>query len=390
MGRITSLAPALLLLVAAVATTMAERENTSSSGSLFWTTAKEENDLSQKSDDSTSEAEAIVDDLDGGFSSLDSMLQWAIGHSDPAELKQTAEGVQRLSPAELQQRRREIKELMDKMKMPSDARMMQTALDDLKNMFLSLQDRLRALQELVILVEPIDNANDLCKLGGLSVIVQELDHPDSEIRTTSAWLLGKASQNNPFVQKQVLDLGVMAKLMKMVKSSSSEEATKAFYAVSALISNNLAGQALFYAEAGDTMLQEILSNSNIDIRLLKKAVFLIGDLAEFQLENADQGEMSFFSNRFFLKSVVDLTASADLDLQEKALLAIKNLLKLKTTEVLVFKDFCGLDGALERMKERLEDLALEDFRKDYVIDIEGLRWEVEQIFIRKLQKVPVI
>jgi len=41
----------------------------------------------------------------------------------------------------------------------------------------------------------------------------------------------------------------------MVKCTSIEEAIKALYAVSALIQNNLSGQELFYAEAGDTMLQ---------------------------------------------------------------------------------------------------------------------------------------
>jgi hsp70-interacting protein len=46
-------------------------------------------------------------------------------------------------------------------------------------------------------------------------------------------------------------------------------------------------------------------------------VFLVGDLTECQLENVDKAEPPFFSNRFFLKSVVDLMASGDLDLQEK-------------------------------------------------------------------------
>lgn len=52
-----------------------------------------------------------------------------------------------------------------------------------------------------------------------------------------------------------MELGALTKLMKMVKSTSVEEAIKALYAVSALIRNNLAGQELFYAEAGDSMLQ---------------------------------------------------------------------------------------------------------------------------------------
>lgn len=43
--------------------------------------------------------------------------------------------------------------------MPSDAQLMQIAIDDLNNSSLSLEDRERALKELLILVEPIDNAN---------------------------------------------------------------------------------------------------------------------------------------------------------------------------------------------------------------------------------------
>ena len=58
-----------------------------------------------------------------------------------------------------------------------------------------------------------------------------------------------------FPLSQILELAALMKLIKMVKSSYIEEAVKALYAVSALIRNNLAGQELFYAEAGDLMLQ---------------------------------------------------------------------------------------------------------------------------------------
>ena len=46
--------------------------------------------------------------------------------------------------------------------MPSDAELMQMAIDDLNNSSSSLGDRQRALQELLILVEPLDNANGKC------------------------------------------------------------------------------------------------------------------------------------------------------------------------------------------------------------------------------------
>jgi nucleotide exchange factor SIL1 len=51
---------------------------------------------------------------------------------------------------------------MEKMKMPSDAELMHMAIDDLNNSSSSLEDRQRALQELLILVEPLDNANGKC------------------------------------------------------------------------------------------------------------------------------------------------------------------------------------------------------------------------------------
>lgn len=45
--------------------------------------------------------------------------------------------------------------------------------------------------------------SDLDKLGGLVAVVRELHSSVPEIRKTSAWVLGKASQNNALVQNQV-------------------------------------------------------------------------------------------------------------------------------------------------------------------------------------------
>ncbi|KAL9151925.1 hypothetical protein ABFS82_11G084100 [Erythranthe guttata] len=333
--------------------------------------------------------------LDGGFSSLDGMLQWAIGHSDPAKLKETTLNVQRLSPEELKQRQMEIKEL-EKLQMPSDAKLMTVAINDLNNLSLSLEDRRRALQELLVLVEPIENANDLHKLGGLTAVIKELNNPNPEIRIISAWILGKASQNNPFVQNQVLllyqilELGVLAKLMEMAHSDFVEEATKSLYAISALIRNYPEGQDLFYMEAGDLMLQKILSNSSIDIRLHRKCVFLLSDLVEFQLDGTSNRELPFLRNQHLLKSVIGLLLSPDLDLQEKALYAVKNLLMLRSSDALVFKDVCELDLALSRMRQQLQQLILEDKFNDYAIDVENLRREVELIFRGKLDMTQVI
>ncbi|KAF4404685.1 hypothetical protein G4B88_006071 [Cannabis sativa] len=359
----------LVVMLMVLAMTSADRLNESSSMSL---TIEEEK----------------ADDIDGGFSSLDGMLQWAIGHSDPAKLEESAKDVQQLPQDEIKKRQSELKELIQNLHMPSDAELMKIAINDLSNSSLSLEDRHRALQELLVLVEPIHNANDLSKIGGLAVVIQELNHVDPDTRTLAAWILGKSSQNNP----EVLELGALSRLMKMVKSDGVEEANKGLYAVSALIRNNLVGQELFFAEAGVQLLQDILSNSTTDIRLQKKAVFLVGDLAvAADLEVEKHG--SFFRNGILLKSVVDLTSSSDLDLKEKALLAIKSVLQLKgkTSEAAagVLNDVCAFDASLERMRQQLRELLTtytddDEFQRDYAIDLEALLNEVQLIFHTKL------
>lgn len=162
-----------------------------------------------------------------------------------------------------------------------------------------------------------------------------------------------------------------------------------------------------------------MSNGSLDIKLRRKAVFLVGDLAEVQLQNAEKSELPIFSDRSFLKSVVDLILVLDLDLQEKvklsftvctndlvilllfwpqspsnlwlckflffqALTAISTLLQLKSIEPLVLRDFCGLEGALERMKLQLKESMADEDKRDYAADVESLRGEVELVFRKKL------
>eukprot|EP01018_Ginkgo_biloba_P017580 Gb_32042 [translate_table: standard] len=346
---------------------------------IAWVTAKDGESLEREM-----EMKEHKLSMDKPFFSLDSMLQWAIGHSDPEKLRGAAQEIQRLTPNELEKRQAEIQELMEKLRMPSDADLMKIAIADLNNSSLSVEDRHRALHELLVLVEPIDNANDLNKLGGLTAVIGEIYRVEKELRTTAAWVLGKASQNNPVVQKQILELGVIPKLMRMVKSSCSEEAVKALYAVSAVIRNNPDGQAVFYVEGGALMLQDIMSNSSADIRLRRKSVFLVADLADHHLEIGGPVP-SFQADKEYLKSVVDLTAVPDLDLQEKALMAVRSLLQLNKENVLVFRDFCHLELALEKLRHQIEELMLDENQGDYARDMEALRQEVEAIFYRNME-----
>lgn len=65
---------------------------------------------------------------------------------------------------------------------------------------------------------------------------------------------------------------------------------------------------------------------------------------------------------------------------------------LKSTQALVFKEFCELDVALEKMERQLQLLQMDENLKEYALDLESLRREVLQLFLEKLdkeKKIPV-
>lgn len=120
----------LLMVISLVSRLSAERVN--SSGGMVWSTARDEAEVVEDSGVVIGEQ----DQIDGGFSSLDGMLHWAIGelsftlffffsvllssrsdstsispvgHSDPATLKEAAHDAQKMSLDELQKRQLELK-----------------------------------------------------------------------------------------------------------------------------------------------------------------------------------------------------------------------------------------------------------------------------------------
>ncbi|KAJ1289139.1 hypothetical protein BS78_02G142000 [Paspalum vaginatum] len=388
------LASALLLFPRFSPVVAAQEGRNSSSFSLLgeprqWATGKDEEQILAEAKARGGGGEgSVVGDEGREFTSLDGMLQWAIGNSDPDKLREKAAELERLSADELLNRQMEIKELMERLQMPSDAELMKIAIADLNNSSLLLEDRQRALQELLVLVEPIDNANDLDKIGGLLPLIQELHNADEGIRTTSAWVLGKASQNNALVQNQILSYGALERLVKMGYSSSAAEAAKALYSISSLIRDNEHGQELFLSENGYAMLQHILSTTSTNVRLQKKVVSLLAYVADFQLNNG-KSQATFLSNHLFVKSVVNMMSAPDLDLQEKALLAVRSLLQLTSADAADLEKFSGLLDSLDTLRVQLDELTSHEERREYALEVEILRREVHTMFQQKFNQVLV-
>lgn len=64
------------------------------------------------------------------------------------------------------------------------------------------------------------------------------------------------------------------------------------------------------------LLQHILSSASTNVRVQKKVVFSVTDLADFEL-NSGKSQVPFLSYHLFIKSVIDMISKSDLDLQEK-------------------------------------------------------------------------
>lgn len=67
----------------------------------------------------------------------------------------------------------------------------------------------------------------------------------------------------------------------------------------------------------------------------------------------------------------------------QVLQAIKNLLQLRSLDVSIFKDYCRLDMALEGLRQQLQKMLEQDDR-EFVLEVENLRREVELIYHSRL------
>jgi hypothetical protein len=91
-----------------------------------------------------------------------------------------------------------------------DAQRMKEALEVAIDETKTEDDRVNALDEIELLVESIDNANDLVKLRmwePIHALAASTKSPAS-IRTNALWVIGTALQNNPAAQADVCTLHI--------------------------------------------------------------------------------------------------------------------------------------------------------------------------------------
>ncbi|KAI9435807.1 nucleotide exchange factors-like protein [Lactarius indigo] len=190
-----------------------------------------------------------------------------------------------------------------------DSQLMKEALAKAQDASLDEDARLTALDDLEMLVENIDNANDLEKLGMWEPLQGLLGSPSDDVKVQALWVIGTAVQNNPSAQRAVSLLHPLRSLfvaftliLALITKSNSHVAqyltlepfptllgylspssrapaqlrSKAIYALSGLLKHHAAALAPFEAAGGWAALRGALSDSDIGVR--RKTAFLLNSL----------------------------------------------------------------------------------------------------------------
>jgi len=303
---------------------------------------------------------------------LESLLHWAIEHSDPAELERQAKAGARAGAGEdlarFAERVAEIRELTANQK--SEADVMRETLELLNGCDKPEEDlamKERALEVLDDLVSQIDLAIDFAKtFDGVSALVKCFESGESSLKEGAFQVFGTASSNNHAFHEEALSQhpALIETLVAAVRTSEDGAVTaKALYALSTILRGSVPARNTFYRLDGPGLLAALLSGS-VQKRVQKKVLTLASDLSLLEREY----DIASFSSQDFaasLRAVLD-NQQADADMNEKTLVLIQSLLRKDPDATAAHFRTVGMRSSVTDLLKRL------DGPTDYVAEITSL------------------
>jgi hsp70-interacting protein len=122
---------------------------------------------------------------------------------------------------------------------PSEADLMREAMAAIVHPEVSSDQKLIAWENLEMMVQNLDNANNLGPLAMWEPLVQQLASADGEQRAMAAWTIGTAVQNNEKTQEKMVEFKAFEQLVAMAIGGESHlmARKKAIYALSSGVRN---------------------------------------------------------------------------------------------------------------------------------------------------------
>jgi hypothetical protein len=283
-----------------------------------------------------------------------SLLMWALSHSDPELLTQAAAASEIPGNQSLEAKRARVKllrEIMDRQGQVSETQIMK---DIIKRLALPEAEGLEQdLRSLLALVESIDNANDLKPLGSLPLLIDCLDSKHStQVRALSASIIGKAAGNNVKFQNDLMEFDpkFINRLVKMTREALDQNnddlGLQALYALSSTVVNSPEHRKQFIDLQGNDLLLNCLRR---EMKMQKKALTFLADLNEYGVEiGGTEGEELA---RLMSRGIVE--RGEDDDLVEKALSLVLLLVQRDRPWATLFASH-RLAEALGQIERRLQ------------------------------------
>jgi len=156
-----------------------------------------------------------------------------------------------------------------------------------------------AMETLQDYIEDLNFASDFQKMGGLELLIYALDSTHSDVVWRAGECLATAVQNDERLQLYVLDLGIMAKLLAILKETENEKVVlKMLRALSCLSTANVRVIEAFLNAGGLKSITETVTKHKSRTKVLIKTAFFIAGLPEhypqFGKVAADAGLVNIF------------------------------------------------------------------------------------------------
>ncbi|KAK9357042.1 armadillo-type protein [Lipomyces doorenjongii] len=143
---------------------------------------------------------------------------------------------------------------------PDDAQLMRAAMGTILDPNVDIETKETAFDNLEMLVENLDNANNLESLDLWAPLIEQLVNPSPVLRKMACWVIGTAVQNNPKSQAALLMYpNAVPNLLRIASTDPSKEARlKAMYSLSSAIRNHASGYNSFKNAEGWQVLMSII------------------------------------------------------------------------------------------------------------------------------------
>ncbi|XP_076012376.1 nucleotide exchange factor SIL1 [Genypterus blacodes] len=160
----------------------------------------------------------------------------------------------------------------------TDLQIMKRLLDQFNSTNSTTEHRLNILLELEYLVHQVDNAQMLCSMGGLQMVLGGLNSSDSRLQEQAAFVLGSALSSNPLVQVKAVEAGALQSLLTLLATSQPLNVKKkVLFAVASLLRHFPYAQRHFLSHGGLQVL-EVLFRTDSNGKFRSRIVTMLYDM----------------------------------------------------------------------------------------------------------------